>query len=57
MDCPVRQLKSTAHLFECASPPRVLRATMFHGPKTSTPTIVNGGDGTALSAGRSAMIC
>lgn len=46
----VRQLKSTTPLFECASPSRVLHATMFHRPKTSTPTILIGGDGATLSA-------
>lgn len=50
----VRQLKSTVHLFECASRRRVMCATMFHRPKTSTLTISNG---TTLSAGRSAIIC
>lgn len=51
----VRQLKSTAHLFESASV--FLRVTMFYGPNTSTPTVVNGGDETTLSDCRSAMIC
>lgn len=53
----VRQLKSMTHLFECTSHPGILRATMFHGPNTSTPTMVNGGVGKTMSAGRSFMIC
>lgn len=43
--------------FKCASAPRFLRATKFHGPNTSTPKIVNGDDSTTLFAGRSAIIC
>jgi hypothetical protein len=40
-----------------AYPPRVLRETIVHGPKASTPTLVKGGDGSTRSVGRSAIIC
>jgi hypothetical protein len=35
---------------------RVLRETIVHGPKASTPTLVKGGDGSTRSVGRSAII-
>ncbi|KAG8539801.1 hypothetical protein GDO81_020334 [Engystomops pustulosus] len=34
----LRQVNSTAHRLLFAAPPRVLRVTTGHGPKTSTPT-------------------
>ena len=41
--------------FELAILPRVLREKTCQGPKASTPTFENGGPGSNLSAGRSAM--
>lgn len=49
----VRHKNSTAHLFDWAHPPLVLRATMFQGPNTSNPTFVNGGPGSNLSFSKS----
>lgn len=39
----VRHENSTAHLFDWALPPLVLRVTVFQGPNTSNPTFVNDG--------------
>ena len=50
-----RQVKMTAHLFESDVPPLVRLVTTVHGPKTSMPTIVKGGDAVILSSGRSAI--
>ena len=52
-----RQVNTIAQRFELAYPPRVLRETIVHGPKASTPTLVKGGDGSTRSVGRSAIIC
>ena len=41
--------------FELAIPPRVLRETTCQGPNASTPTFENGGPGSSMSVGRSAM--
>lgn len=49
----VRHENSTAHLFDWALPPLVLRVTMFQGPNTSNPTFVNGGPGSNLSFSKS----
>ena len=49
------QVKITAQRLLSALPPLVLRVMMTHGPKTSRPTLVNGGSGVSLSAGRSAI--
>lgn len=50
-----RHVKSTPHRFEEALPPRVFRETTCHGPKTSTQSLVNGGFGSSLSFGISAI--
>ena len=47
----------TAQRLLSAILPLVLRVVMAHGPKTSRPTLVNGGSGVSLSAGRSAIFC
>jgi hypothetical protein len=39
-----RQVNIIAQRFELAYPPRVLRETIVHGPKASTPTLVKVGD-------------
>jgi hypothetical protein len=49
-----RQVNIIAQRFELAYPPRVLRETIVHGPKASTPTLVKGGDDSTRSVGRSA---
>ncbi len=56
--CTARVLihvKSIAHLLFSATPPLVRRVTTVHGPKTSNPTYVNGGDVLRCSGGRSAI--
>nr|XP_022300829.1 uncharacterized protein LOC111109032 [Crassostrea virginica] len=39
------QVNKAAHLLESALPPRVRLVVTLHGPKQSTPTYVNGGEG------------
>lgn len=49
-------VKSTAHLLLSALPPLVRRVITIHGPNTSRPTLVKGGIGVSLSAGKSAIL-
>lgn len=49
------QVKSTAQRLLSALPPLVRRVVTVQGPKTSSPTLVNGGIGVSLSTGKSAI--
>ena len=51
-----RQVNNTAHLLLLATLPQVFLVIISHGPKTSTPTQLNGGDGVTRSSGRSPII-
>jgi hypothetical protein len=50
-----KHVKINPHLLELAIPPLVRLVWIVHGPKTSNPTLVNGGGVSVLSEGRSAM--
>ena len=48
-----KHVKITAHLLEFACPPLVFLAKTSQGPKTSSPTWENGGEGLTLLLGGS----
>ena len=52
-----KQVKTSPQRLELMAPPLSLRVWIFHGPKTSHPTLVKGGGVSVLSDGRSAMCC
>lgn len=52
-----RHVNNTAHRLFSAVPPPVRHDTTLHGPKTSRPTLVNGGSMESLSSGKSDIFC
>ena len=52
-----KQVKTSPQCFELTAPPLSFLVWIVHGPKTSHPTLVNGGGVSVLSEGKSAMCC
>ena len=52
-----KQVKTSPQRLELTAPPLSLRVWIVHSPKTSHPTLVEGGGVSVLSDGGSAMCC
>lgn len=53
----VKHVNKIAHLLALATPPLVFLAVTSQGPKVSTPTYVNGGDGLHRKSGIFPIFC